>query len=393
MYFSRARLHPPVIRSAGHMRIVKSAYSTLVPRRRSLIRTLKSRFMALVSPPTYVELPVATVSLNSNFDAVIDICYKGAPSSAVVSMIVDSGNSMLIVPRWEDIQALPNSNADYQVLGQCKEPWGCPVNVVRGPINITTTTGGVYTIENCVFYACTDGPAPGEDRTANFGAGCLSPWTASVWNTPAGVGVTMQAPLSYDSSNPFLEFNYAPAAQTHGAVGMPNVTDSSSLRLYTTMPPGYQMFDIIGDLEWMSLTPLSLIIGGVKTQWPGVVPSPLIAMIDTGGGPVHLSDPNGIVCDANWPDPVANPSWTSTSIDCQSTGEAVGLQLGDANGSFSYTIDTSKLPSTVQGMTLVMCKLNYFMMGRQGLNIGGISALENYILVDYARHQVGFKAK
>jgi hypothetical protein len=47
----------------------------------------------------------------------------------------------------------------------------------------------------------------------------------------------------------------------------------------------------------------------------------------------------------------------------------------------------------VQGLTLVMCKLNSFMMGKQGMNTGGISALVNYILVDYQQSQVGLKPK
>ena len=56
MYYSKARLHPPVIRSAGHKKTVNSAYSALVPKRRSLIRTLKSRFMALLSPPELIVI-------------------------------------------------------------------------------------------------------------------------------------------------------------------------------------------------------------------------------------------------------------------------------------------------------------------------------------------------
>jgi hypothetical protein len=152
------------------------------------------------------------------------------------------------------------------------------------------------------------------------------------------------------------------------------------------------MFDIIPNLEWMSLTAKALSIGAARTLWPGTVSSP-IAMIDTGGGPVFLSDPNGYVYSTQWPDPEANPAWTSDSVNCQSTSDVIALELGDKNGSISYKIDTSVLPPSVQGLTLVMCKLNSYMMGQQGMNIGGISALANDILVDYQRCQVGLKPK
>jgi hypothetical protein len=202
----------------------------------------------------------------------------------------------------------------------------------------------------------------------------------------------MQAPLSYNRTYPYVEFNYAPAAQIHGAANLLRVTFNSSLKIYKTKPLGYKLFDIVPNIEWMSLIPKNLKIGDTTTKWPGAVPSP-IAMIDTGGGPVFLSDPNGYVYGAQWPDSVANPSWTSNSTDCQSTSDIIAIELGDQNGSFSYTIDTSSWPSTVQGLTLVMCKLNYYMMGEQGMNIGGISALENAILVDFAHCQVGLKPK
>jgi hypothetical protein len=46
-------------------------------------------------------------------------------------------------------------------------------------------------------YACTGDPPSGAPRTANFGVGCLNPWSASGWNTPGNTCVTMQSPLSY----------------------------------------------------------------------------------------------------------------------------------------------------------------------------------------------------
>jgi hypothetical protein len=47
----------------------------------------------------------------------------------------------------------------------------------------------------------------------------------------------------------------------------------------------------------------------------------------------------------------------------------------------------------VQGLTGVFCELNSFMMGQQGMNTGGVSALFNDTLVDYGGNMVGLKAK
>ena len=108
---------------------------------------------------------------------------------------------------------------------------------------------------------------------------------------------------------------------------------------------------------------------------------------------MFLSDPNGYVYSKSWPDPVANPSWTSDSADCQSTSDTIIIELGDSMTSYTYGINTSDLPPTVQGLALVMCKVNSYMMGQQGMNIGGISALVNYVLVDFKGCRVGLKPK
>jgi hypothetical protein len=386
MEFSKASLHPPVFVSPEHQAAVKAALAKIASLRQPARPTPKG-----MAPPPFYEIPITTISLNMNFDAYINISYQDAPAGQSVSLLLDSGNSMLIVPRWEDIAALPNSAANYQVLGAAKEPWGCPVNVVRGPILLQSSSGDVLTLENCVFYACT-GNDPNGNRTANFGAGCITPWSSNGWNTPAGLGVTLQAPLSYNSAYPYVKFNYAAADQIHSAAAAPNIVTISSLNVSQNPPAGYQMFQIIPNTEWMSLVPRSLKIGGTLTQWPGTVNSP-IAMIDTGGGPVFLSDPNGYLYQSQWPDPVPNPFWASSSQNCISTSDDITIELGDQNGSFTYAVDTSSFPSSVQGLTLVMCQSNAYMMSRQGMNIGGISALEVGILVDFANFQVGLKPK
>jgi hypothetical protein len=95
-------------------------------------------------------------------------------------------------------------------------------------------------IDGCVFYACTSDSGKGK-CTANFGTGCISPWSASGWNVPAGAGVTMQAPLSYDPAYPYAEFSYASASDIHGSGDTPKVAGGSYLTLYKSLPSGYRL--------------------------------------------------------------------------------------------------------------------------------------------------------
>lgn len=382
---SPPRLHPPVVSSPEHLAAVRRQLASLI------------RGVAAPAPATAfggavaVEIPLTTVALNSSFDAYVDIGFLGGEPTGKFEFVVDSGNSMLIVPRWEDIAALPSWQANYQVLGSAPEPWGCPANVVRGPICIRTTGNISYMVRNCVFYACTGNSKNGE-RTANFGTGCTTPWSASRWNTPEGAGAVMQAVLSYDPAYSFAEFDYASAAHIHGSAGTPKVVSGSYLRLYRSAPAGYRMFRILPDTEWMALIPLSLTIGATKTRWPGTANSP-IAMIDTGGGPVFLSDPNLYVCNTAWPNLVSNPWWTACSTACESTSGSITVGLGDGVASYTYSINPAQLPSPAQGLTIVMCKINEYMRGREGMNIGGISALVNRVLIDYGAARVGFQLK
>jgi hypothetical protein len=373
---SRHSLHRSVDLTPAHRAAMQKATA-------ELIRTAP----APTGAPTN-EFPLKTVSFLSNFDAYIDISYPGAAQGFSVELMVDSGNSVLIVPRWEDIQAIPGYQNKYQVLGQATEPWSCPANVVRGPIELIGSNGLPLVIPNCIFYACTGNPPKGGDRTANFGTGCLNPWTASAWNTPPNIGVTMQAPLSY-TQYPVVEFDYEASANVMpGGAGTAMATNSI-LRLHSAVPPGYRLFDLVPGIVWMSLIPKSLSIAGTPTQWPG--PASGIAMVDTGGGPVFLSDPDGYVYSKTWPDGVANPDLPH-SANCHSTEASIGVEIGDRRESYSYTID-DKLPQAAQGLTLVMCERNEYMMDQRGMNIGGISALVNYILIDFANHRVGRKPK
>jgi hypothetical protein len=377
-------LHPPVGATADHKSIIADRLAAISAARVGRLAAAQPTAAAAVA--TSVSIPLSTVSVDLNFDAFVEVGFRSTGQPASAHLVVDSGNSTLIVPKFEDLAALPNFPADYKVLvDSVVEPWGCPAKIVRGPIEMPTQAGGIFTIANCVFYACT-GDNSNNERTANFGTGWISPW-------PVVGGVTMQAPLSYNITYKYVEFNYAPTTTIFSAASGPTVAEHSYLTLYQNMPAGYKVFEIIRGLYWMSLKPLSLSIANTRTAWPGDVAA-AIAMVDTGGGPLFLSDQRGYLYKTAWPEQVNNPTWTSPcSISCQSVKEDVSITLGDAASSFSYRVHTENLPPSVQGLTLVMCKMCYYMMGEQGMNIGGVSALFNYILVDYSLGKVGFKAK
>jgi hypothetical protein len=380
MQFSPHSLHAPVVETDVHKNEVRLKLQAFADTQRKRMAAVAPR----VAPPTAV-IPLTTVSRLGNFDAYINIQFQGQTSSPLTTLIVDSGNSNLIVPYWETIKDLPG----YTVLGDAKEPWGSPAKVVRGPIEIPTESGEVHVLEDCVFFACTDAP-----RTANFGAARVTPWLANGWNTPPGLGVTLQSPLSYNSQYPYAEFNYAAAAALFALGNAMKVAQESQLILSQSLPQGYSLFNTLENLEWMSLVPKSLTVGNTATAWPGDIQSP-IAVIDTGGGPVFLSDPNGSVYGAIWPNPAACPTWTSTSEQCNCISDDLTIELlaADQSSSYKYTIHTSDLPASVQGLTAVMCKKMWYMMGQQGMNIGGISALFNNILIDYANSMIGLKPK
>ena len=109
-------------------------------------------------------------------------------------------------------------------------------------------------------------------------------------------------------------------------------------------PSCYTMLSTIQDLAWMSVVPTSLAIGNTTTGWPGNV-SPLIAMLDTGGGPVMLSDPNGYVWPKTWPNKVTCPSSTKSSVNCKCI--AAPLQISLAAAMAARPMPTgSRIPSS-----------------------------------------------
>ncbi|PWJ86046.1 hypothetical protein C8D77_12539 [Mesorhizobium loti] len=384
MYFSKPTLHSPVIITDRHKAAVALRFREL---------TLGLQFeLPMKSRPDAIDIPLTTVSLQTNFDSYIDISFLPAATSKRVRLLVDSGNSTLIVPNWEDIAALPNWKANYEVLGTATEPWGCPANVVKGPIRLATAAGSALQIEGCLFYACTANSPQSGERTANFGAGCILPWSASGWNTPPGLGVTLQAPLSYATGYTCVEFDYEASANVLAGNAAPKIATGSYLTLYKTAPGGFLMMSVVAGIEWMALVAKSLSIGAERTSWPDPAPLP-IAIIDTGGGPVFLTDPTNRVSNSQWPDPVQNPEWTIGSTNCHSIDDRISITLGDDASEFNYEIAPASLPVSARGLTLVMCTDNYYMMGNNGMNIGGLSALETRILIDYAGARVGLQAK
>ena len=378
MNFSPPTLHPSFVQNEAQ---------------RSFVRQRMRDHLALRAAPTgrqvaageAVEIQLTTVSEQGNFDAWIGVQFPTPDGGVTATLLVDSGNSMMIVPNGEALAGAPG----YTVLGTANEPWGCPANVVQGPLQIVTKDGGLYEIQGCVFYACT-GDNPAGERTANFGAGRILPWSANGWNTPQGLGVTLQSPLSYDTAHPYAEIVYAAEAM-FARSGETLVNDESLLILQASQPDGYTFLELVPDLEWMAVVPQALTIGGQLTGWPGVALSP-IAMIDTGGGPVFLSDPDAYVYGTAWPDTVVCPAWAAGSESCNCVSDALTIALAGADGesTYSYTIDTGAMPPPVQGLTAVMCKVNQYMMGQQGMNVGGITTLFNRILVCYQGTQIGF---
>jgi hypothetical protein len=347
--------------------------------------------MVGAAPAASVNIPLSTVSLEKSFDAYLYVSFVGAAAGTKVPLLLDSGNTVLIVPRWEDIATIPNWQAQYTILGQASEPWGCPANVVQGPIQLLTDTGEPFVIADCIFFACTANSATTGTRTANFGAGCIQPWNASGWNAPAGIPVTVKSPLAYATGFSFAEFDYATADEVFNVANPQGVSETSTLRLYSSAPAGYQFLGLVSGCPWMALRPKQLQIGGTMTNWPAT-DMVAIAMIDSGGTSVYLSDPTGLVYGTQWPPTATNPPWTNNSTNCASTQSSLQITLGDDQGaSFTYAIDETALPQSAQGLTLVMCQMNEYMQDQYGMNIGGLSLLATQIIVDYGAGRVGFR--
>jgi hypothetical protein len=105
MNFSAPSLHARVLLSPEHEAAIVQQFATA-----SAIRSEEK----LTAPSTdSIQIPLTAISLNEadgrgSFDAYINISFQGPTSNTpFVTLLLDSGNSTLIVPSWETIQNLP----------------------------------------------------------------------------------------------------------------------------------------------------------------------------------------------------------------------------------------------------------------------------------------------
>jgi hypothetical protein len=217
MFFSPPTLHPPLITTDQDRDFVRSKIAALTAGR-------PKRAAGRIAAGTSFSIPLTTVSKLGNFDSLIDVqfSYQGGKRLRA-TLLADSGNSSMIIPNGEDLVGVPG----YTILGTAREPWGCPANVVQGPLQIVATDGGIYRMDSCVFYACTANNSKNQ-RTANFGMAKINPWSASSWNTPLPKkpNVILQSPLSYGTA-PYAEVIFEPAT-TMRACAMPTCCWSSA---------------------------------------------------------------------------------------------------------------------------------------------------------------------
>jgi len=375
-------LHPPVLRQQADIDFVAKSFAVLIEQRQR-----EALPQIVIGPTEELRIPIDSVSKDGNFDAYVHVGLVGGGGQNI-KLLVDSGNSTLILPHFEAISQLENFNKDYHVeVCGVKEPWGALANIVKGPI-VLPRQGGTYTIPDCRFYACTS-LNDDKEYTANFGIGCVTPWSA-------GDSHNLQSPLSYSPDYTLAQIDYAPADQVLTSGARPLVASRSNITLCKAKPLGFPtMLQILPETCWMSLRPESLDIGGKGTPWPGTRKPTSIAMIDTGGGPVFLSDPENYLLNTSWPNAVSEkpPDWPGLPTNSEAISDDLAFALSDGGQPIPFAILTKALPAVVQGLTLVMCENNPYMRNRDGMNIGGLTALFYSILIDYKNAKVGFRSK
>lgn len=370
-------LHPPVLKDRSEIQFAAESLAQLVEKRQVASE-------AAIAGDAKIQIPIDSVSKDGNFDAYLHLGLA-ATEYPRIKLLVDSGNSTLVLPHFEEIARLPDFKKLYKIEAEnVKEPWGAPAKIITGPI-VLPRAGGTYKISACSFYACTDVNEEGE-RTANFGIGRVDPWSA-------GDSHGLRSPFAYGSDYNFVQIDYAPADQIFNLDGNVRVARGSSITLCKAIPDGFSMFEILPNLGWMALKPQSLSIGTRKTDWPGKGEKTSIAMIDTGGGPVFLSDPENYLRKTEWPgsSPETIPDFWVAS--CQGISADLTFSLTDGKDTASLDICSKALTAAVRGLSLVMCDKCEFMRDRDGMNIGGLTALFYSILIDYKNARVGFKPK
>jgi hypothetical protein len=383
----RSVLHPPLQIASDELAKAEANMHAARSERMMAFRAARP-----AAPADTAVVSLDTVSANGMFDAYVYVRLRGA--AAETRLLVDSGNTCLIIPHDPVMDAAPYETLIGDV--DLKEPWGQKAKLVRGPIDIAAENNQTAVLENCVFYAVTEKTA---DRTANFGIGCVSRWQTAM-DPATNAQYETRAALTYSPDYAFAEVRLtedllsltSSAKVTHG---------KSSLILHKSEPEGFFMMNILEDCYWMALIPSSLAIGGTQVSWPGEAFDPQavqpIAMIDTGGTWPYLSDPNRKIPENLPGSSTSLPDWiphgSRPSKECVSFQAAIAIGLSDKDGrKFSYSIDPAIVPDD-GGLTLIRCDSCGYMMDQYGMNIGGLSCLCLDVLIDYSSKRVGFKVK
>ena len=103
------------------------------------------------SAPDSVAIPLTTVSRWGNFDAYISIQFRSS-SGLSDSLLVDSGNSVLIVPHGENLVGL---DLPYLTTPSWVREWSHGVVPAISSIDISTTDGGICTASSMHVLATT----------------------------------------------------------------------------------------------------------------------------------------------------------------------------------------------------------------------------------------------
>jgi hypothetical protein len=121
MHFSPPTLHPILLTDKQHRIHAHRGMSTVL--------ALRPRLGVLrAADGVPVSIPLTTISQGGNFDAWIEVQFPTASGPVLTSLLVDSGNSTMIIPYGENLAGAPG----YTVLGTINEPWGCRANVMKG---------------------------------------------------------------------------------------------------------------------------------------------------------------------------------------------------------------------------------------------------------------------
>src|ERR1700743_2327607 len=99
MHFSKAKLHQTVFQTEEQKTKAIRDSALLMQKRQARVRELKTP----LATPGMVSVTLTAVTKEGNFDAYINIEFPGAAAGTEVQILVDTGNSMLIIPQWESI--------------------------------------------------------------------------------------------------------------------------------------------------------------------------------------------------------------------------------------------------------------------------------------------------